>query len=246
MRTSIVSIPSDYYDIKQVDRRLTNSVIKSSHIFCDVGGWAGTDAIPFSFVAKFGICLDKNKIALNNGKKMARVLQIQDKIDFVRASATDLPFQSNVFDFVTSFSVIDHLHNKKDARQATREFSRITKPLGYVIVTVPNKLFFVGTILMKIKQTVQPESFFEQRFTPKELGKFFVSSGLTILKYDSKNPTTIKKAILEYNLPKILQKIPKKILKPTLSVMEKIFMFIEDFLPLILLGARLGCLGQKF
>ena len=246
MRISIESIPNDYYDIKKVDQRLTGSVIKPSHIFCDVGGWVGIDAITFSFAAKFGICLDKNKIALQNGKKIVAALQIQNKIDFMRASATDLPFRNNVLDFVTSFSVIDHLHNKKAVLQATRELSRIIKPLGYVIVTVPNKLFCLGTILMKIKKAVQPESFFERRFTPKELGQFFLSSGLNIVKYDSKYPTTIGKNVLEHNLPKIFQKIPKKILRQTLSVIEKTFTFIEAFLPLTLLGARLGCLGQKF
>ena len=163
----------------------------------------------------------------------------------MRASATYLPFQNQAFDLVTSFSVIAHLPDKKSARQAIEEFSRITRPQGYVVITVPNKLFFIGTILMKIKQIVQPRSFFEQRFTPKELYKFFESSGVIILRYDSKNPTTIGIAIVENNLPKIVQQIPKSILRPFLALAEKIFQLIESNLPLTLLGARFGCVGQK-
>lgn len=168
------------------------------------------------------------------------------KIDFVRASATNIPFKNSIFDMVTSFSVIDHLPTKKNAFQAIKESYRITKPHGYVILTFPNKLFFIGTILMKIKQMVQPETFFEQRFTPKEVCKVFESYGLSVLRYDSKYPTEIGNAVLEYNLPKIFQKIPKNLLKPSLLLTEKFFRFIEISFPLKLLGARFGCLGQKF
>jgi ubiquinone/menaquinone biosynthesis C-methylase UbiE len=245
MLTSVLSIPKDYYDVKQVDRKLAYSVIKSPYVFCDVGGATGTDATSFSFVASFGVCLDINKTALKKGKKTARALQIQHKMDYVKASATNLPFQNGVFDLVTSFSVIDHLPNKKNAHQAIKEFSRITKPRGYVVVTIPNKLFVIGTILMKIKAVTQAESFFEQRFTPKELAKFFVSSGLTILRYDSKYPTSIGTTILQYNIPKIFQKMPKNTQKSSLSLIEKMFKFIETDLPLTLLGARFGLLGQK-
>jgi len=236
----------DYYEIKQVDRMLSYSAIKSSYAFCDVGGGAGIDALPLSFVASFGICLDIDRVALKKGKKNSRTIMISHKIDFVRASATNLPFQNSAFDVVTSFSVIDHLLTKKNAFQAIEEFSRITKPHGYVILTFPNRLFFIGTILMKIKQMAQPETFFEQRFTPKEVCKVLESYGLTVLRYDSKYPTEIGNAVLEYNLPKIFQKIPKNLLKPALLLTEKFFRFIEISFPLKLLGARFGCLGQKF
>jgi SAM-dependent methyltransferase len=234
----------DYYAIKEVDRKLAYSVIKSSFLFCDIGGADGVDAIPFSHVTSFGVCLDIDIKKLKRGLKNARTCQVEHKLDFIRATAVNVPFRNGAFDLVTSFSVIDHLPCKKRAREAIMEFARICKPGGYVVVTIPNKLFVVGTFLMKIKALTEKSSFFEQRFTAKEMAKFFTSSGLVILRYDSKYPTIIGSTTLRWNIPRTLLNVPQNIVKPLFILFAKMFQFAET-LPLKLLGARLGLLSQK-
>jgi len=238
-------MPKDYYNVKAVDRKLASVCIKDSHVFCDVGGGWGVDALYFASFALFGVCLDINFEELRKGVETSDKVGLHDKIDYVRATATYLPFCSDSFDVVTSFSVIDHLGSKKDAFMALKEFSRIAKPRGYIVVTVPNKLFIPGTALMKIKALIQPWSFFEQRFTPKELMKYFHACGLTVFKYDSKQPTNIGTTVLRHNLPIIAQRLPACLAASLFRVAERILGLAEGPLRLTLLGARFGVASQK-
>lgn len=52
-----------------------------------------------------------------------------------RASAADLPFQSEAFDLVTSFDVISALPDTLE-RQAIAEMARVLKPGGYLLLNV--------------------------------------------------------------------------------------------------------------
>jgi ubiquinone/menaquinone biosynthesis C-methylase UbiE len=61
----------------------------------------------------------------------------------VRGDVGRLPFLSNRFDMVISRSVIEHL---EDPSQVFREFSRVLRPGGKVIVITPNKYDYVSMI----------------------------------------------------------------------------------------------------
>jgi len=55
--------------------------------------------------------------------------------DRVKAgSATEIPFEDNSFDLVTSFDVLEHLD---DDRAGLSEIRRVLRPAGYVLLTVP-------------------------------------------------------------------------------------------------------------
>lgn len=58
----------------------------------------------------------------------------------VRASGEVLPFKNGSFDLVTSFSVLEHIRNQQ---QALREWVRVLKPGGVLLVQIPNRYFFV-------------------------------------------------------------------------------------------------------
>lgn len=240
---TVKEFPIDTYDIKSVDRKLSSPFVKHGCTFCDVGGMGGIDAIPFVEAGAHGILLDILPDALRRGHNETKKLKIKN-ISFVCGSATALPFSTGTFDLVTSFSVIDHLPSKIDAREAIREFSRVTKRNGHVVVTIPNKLFLLGTIMMGAKLFIQPDAFFEQRFTPKELISYFNEFGLNILKYDSKNPVIIGESIVENNMPAIVGKIPPRFLTPLFGLGIKILQLSEK-LGLRLLGARFGVAGIK-
>ncbi|MBN1430352.1 MAG: class I SAM-dependent methyltransferase [Anaerolineae bacterium] len=53
-----------------------------------------------------------------------------------RASVEALPYPNDTFDLVTSFDVIC-VHEVGDDRQAIREFARVTRKNGYVLIRVP-------------------------------------------------------------------------------------------------------------
>ncbi|MFM2359837.1 MAG: hypothetical protein RLY16_1830 [Bacteroidota bacterium] len=58
----------------------------------------------------------------------------KQNIDVVQASADSLPFETEQFDLVCAFDVIEHV---KDDSKAMQEFFRVCKSTGYVCITVP-------------------------------------------------------------------------------------------------------------
>lgn len=232
--------PEDYYQVKSVDRRLVESCLLSTGVFCDVGGSSGVDALRLANRGLRGVCIDIGLKALKPGKQHSKLLGLDGRVEFVCASATQLPFTAECFELVTSFSVIDHLPDKQAAANSISEFSRVAKKGGFVVVTVPNKLFLLGTLMMRL-QTV----FFEQRFTSKELHSYFRNASLTVFKYDSQNPTKAGSTILKYNLPHVARRIPQRLLMSAFSVASRIFQFVETTLPFSLMGGRLGVAAKK-
>jgi len=61
----------------------------------------------------------------------------------LRGDLSTLPFASSSFDMIISRSVVEHL---EDPPQVFREFSRVLRPGGKVIVITPNKYDYVSLI----------------------------------------------------------------------------------------------------
>ena len=67
-----------------------------------------------------------------------------DSIPFgVRGDVGQLPFPAESFDMVISRSVVEHL---SDPSQVFREFSRVLRPGGKVVIITPNKYDYVSII----------------------------------------------------------------------------------------------------
>lgn len=56
--------------------------------------------------------------------------------------ALTLPFKDNSFDTVLFVEVLEHLPNKKAQEEALKEFIRILRPSGRLILTTPNKTVY--------------------------------------------------------------------------------------------------------
>ena len=79
----------------------------------------------------------------------------------VRADLNHLPFSSSSFDMVVSRSVVEHL---SDPPRVFREFSRILRPGGILIMVTPNKYDYVSLIA-----TLTPH-WFHQRLVSRIFG----------------------------------------------------------------------------
>lgn len=72
----------------------------------------------------------------------ARQTYPSNKIGFLPASATALPFAPNSFELVVAFEVIEHL---TDFRALLSEAKRVITPSGQFIVSTPNHLYYEET-----------------------------------------------------------------------------------------------------
>lgn len=225
-----------------MDRRLSKNIGKKSLVL-DVGCGTGIDILQMAYKGAFAIGLDLARArALTHAREKAKIYKLIDKIDFIIASATNIPFKNNIFDFTTSFSVIDHLRNKKAAFDAIKEMARVAKFRGDIIITIPNLLFLIGTISRWILKASKTETFFEQRFSPNELKKIFIKSGLKIQEFDSEWPTKINKMMIDRRVPPFLRgKIPIKTTFPLL----KVFKIFKKLSISKVCGARIGFRAKK-
>ena len=138
-------------------------------------------------------------------------LMLTDKpnFHFLQASLLDVPIEDNTFDLVASNGV---LHHTADPEKAFKEFVRITKPGGRIVVGVYGKhgLFPYCLSLMRlvtVKRPIIPEGLTRwvidklaispmvryqildyvyvprlERFSPKEMRSLFESNGLKDVK----------------------------------------------------------------
>jgi ubiquinone/menaquinone biosynthesis C-methylase UbiE len=231
------------YEVKEVDRRLSYSLVQKSSLVCDIGGAQGVDAFAFAEKGASVINIDINGYALRVGNRHAHELKLNSTLSFVKASATNMPFRKGIFDLATCFSTLDHLPNKKSAYQAISEFSRIVRGSGYVAITVPNNLFLIGTISMRVKNLTDSEAFFEQRFTPKELFLALSKYSLKPIIVDSEFPKTVTPEILIFHFPKLFRRIPGILY--LLSLGAKILAKTSRTNAARLFGARMGYLSMK-
>jgi ubiquinone/menaquinone biosynthesis C-methylase UbiE len=226
-----------------VDRRLSRPLIRPFFTTCDVGGRCGIDAIPFANLADFSFLLDIRKEAVDIGRNIATKLGLKPKMAFVRCSALNLPFKNEVFNLVTSFSVLDHVPGENSLQKAIEEMARVACNYGYVVVTVPNRLFVIGNITRRIIM-LMGDPYLEIHFTPKEIKKSMLFVGLVPFLFDAKYPTKIGKHIISHHLPKFVTIIPAYILQSFLRIWEKIFLKLEKG-PFKMFGARIGYASQK-
>jgi ubiquinone/menaquinone biosynthesis C-methylase UbiE len=73
------------------------------------------------------------KCAMEYGKKH------ELKIKLKQAKATEIPFETNSFDYILFVSVLHHL-NKEERAKSLREIKRVLKPNGRAIISVWNKM----------------------------------------------------------------------------------------------------------
>lgn len=99
----------------------------------DLGCNDGYGTFGLAAVAAEVIGLDVSRRAI----MAARNLRKRDNLEFQLCDGNVLPFREHSFDLITSFQVIEHLH---EVRRYLDEIKRVLKPTGKALFTTPNRL----------------------------------------------------------------------------------------------------------
>ena len=78
-----------------------------------------------------------NKIAISGNaletvQNNARIEGVEDKTMFQYGSATDIPFDDEIFDVINVSSVLHEIHDVKSQEKTVKEISRVLKSGGYL------------------------------------------------------------------------------------------------------------------
>ncbi len=102
----------------------------------DVASGEGYGTFMLSKCAKKVVGVDIDESAVNHAKSKYNV----QNIDFILASATDIPIRDDhIFDVIVSFETIEHIHEQE---KMLFEIKRLLKEDGIFVVSTPNKVVF--------------------------------------------------------------------------------------------------------
>jgi len=104
--------------------------IKKGSYVLDVG--CGVGKTSWYLAKKFGcrvIGIDLSEKMLEWARKRTKDCGLEDKIEFIKADATKMPFKKNTFDAVIVQSVTTFIPDKQ---KALKEYARVVKKNGYV------------------------------------------------------------------------------------------------------------------
>lgn len=126
-----------------------------------------------------GIDLDSTLI-----KHLIKVNKKNNKIKFLQSDIKSLPFSDCSFDYIVCFETIEHLE-KKDGINAIKEFGRVLKKNGIIIISSPN-----GN-LTKLIHRIFPKYnnlFHLYEYQPSELKKILEKNKLEVVEKRGQYP----------------------------------------------------------
>lgn len=197
---------------KQLDFRLSKFIKPSCRVL-DIGCFYPVDAIRFAQKGCEVTAIDIAKGVIKKAEEIAKKEKIKGKIHFKVADATSLDFKDNSFDAVYDFSTIDHI---PDWKKAVKEYARVVKKNGKVIVVCVNKLqptAWLELLRQRLNKGVHPRWGYFVPLFPWQLKKELEKNGLVIKKFDSEVmwvpvlPRALDK-ILDTGLTKLVKKLP--------------------------------------
>jgi len=129
-----------------------------------------------------------------NEAVITQVKQFDPELPVKVADLRKLPFESNYFDFVFSFGVLEHFEEGMD--QALAEIGRVLKPGGRLLLTVPyvNWLKWLTKPLRFVRHVLNSKkykSFREYRFNKQELTNILARNKFKIVKADVSDNTGV-------------------------------------------------------
>ncbi len=138
-----------------------------------------------------------------------------DNVEFREATVPPLPFESESFDYVISFQVIEHI---KEDSQFVREVYRVLRPGGKFIVSTPNRTMSLTRNPWHIREYNArefSELLKESFYSIEACG---ISGNDKIMKYYKQNRNGVERITkydifnLQYRLPRWMLQLPYDIL----------------------------------
>lgn len=129
---SVINPDLDFLCEKMIGETLNAAYIPSG-LFLDVGCGRAVDAIQLLERGMKGVGIEVSDFMLEEAQKALADKNL--KMELVRAFGENLPFADDTFDVVYCKGAIDHFYNPQ---VAIREMARVTKPDGWVVISVAN------------------------------------------------------------------------------------------------------------
>lgn len=114
--------------------------------------------------------------SLDVGENLLKQVAKKCKSKRVVGSIMDLPFSAKSFDYVISSEVVEHVTNPD---KALKEFYRVLKPGGFLVLTTPNRFWYFSVVLAN-KFNLRPYQGLENWYSYNELRKKLQKTGFKI------------------------------------------------------------------
>ncbi|HZN03078.1 MAG TPA: class I SAM-dependent methyltransferase [Candidatus Polarisedimenticolia bacterium] len=189
----------------------------------NVGCFEPVDELHFAHRVRTWTAIDVNPDAIAVARRIvSRELapRLQERLRFQVEDGTRLSFPAASFDVVVSFSSIEHIPGAADRRAALAEMTRVLRPQGHLVVTVPNRYSTFLPAHLRNRRT-QSDYGYSYLYSPLELRREIRALGLELLKFSS-----------EWHGLLVMPSFMPKPLKDLLF-------------PLVYLGERIGVLARK-
>ena len=136
----------------------------------DVGCNWGRGTVSAAMRGYTAVGLDPHLVSL----RAARHVSAQSKVacEFVCGDARQMPFEDSSFDYVFSYSVIQHF-SKSEARTILQEIQRVLKPGGVSFIQMPNKYGIRCLYHLAKRGFSEGEKFDVRYYSPPELKRVF-------------------------------------------------------------------------
>ena len=151
------------YPIPEIRLRET-----STKVMLDVGCSWGRWSIAAARKGYRVVGIDPSLSAVIAAKRVAKQLGLA--IEYICADARHLPFNSNAFDIVFSYSVVQHF-SKSDAGRTFAEIGRVLKPTGSCLIQMPNRRGLRNLVHLLRRRFAQGNGFDVRYWSIDELRK---------------------------------------------------------------------------
>lgn len=116
---------------------LLSSHAKQGHLLLDAGCGGGVISLPYCQAGGKAIAMDIGPGFIEYARQQAESFGISNNLSFVIGDICDICLGAALFDVVVCAEVLEHV---LEPVKAIKEFERVLKPGGTLIITVPNPL----------------------------------------------------------------------------------------------------------
>ncbi len=152
-------------------------------------------------------------------KYMAQTGQVlPDNVEFCQATVPPLPFDSESFDYVISFQVIEHIEQDL---QFVRELHRVLRPGGRVILTTPNRPMSLTRNPWHVREynTEELQNLFSVHFDEVEV--LGVGGNERVMEYYERNRESVRH-IMRWDILDLQHRLPRRILQLPYDIMNRL------------------------